>query len=333
MRTRLVLALALALGLAIGPAAGEDALVVYSARKEHLVKPLFDAFARETGVAVRSVTDREGPLLERLLVEGGATPADMLVTVDASSLWQAAEAGVLAPVHSEVLEREVPPHLRDPQGRWYALSLRARTVVYHTERVRPEELSTYEDLADPRWKRRLCLSSGRKTSNQSLVAAILNRLGEQATERVVRGWLANLGAEPFADDSEVLEAIAAGLCDLGLVNSYYYARYAETREGAKLAIFWLNQDTTGVHLNVSGAGVTAHARHPEAARRLLEWLAAPQGQSIFADLNMEYPANPLIAAASAVAAWGTFKADPLNLTDLGRLHAAAVTLMDRAGYR
>jgi iron(III) transport system substrate-binding protein len=253
--------------------------------------------------------------------------------VDAGNLWQAAEAGVLAAVRSAVLEQEVPAHLRDPQGRWYGLSVRARTLVYQTDRILPKDLSTYEDLAYSRWKGRLCLSSSGRVSNRSLVASLVHRLGEDATERVVRGWVANLAVAPFADDSEVLEGLAAGLCDVGLVNSYYYGRYAETQEGSKLAIFWPNQQTSGVQVNVSGAGVTAHAKHPKAALRLLEWLAAPEAQGIFASLNMEYPANPLIAPAPAVAAWGAFKPDPLNTAELGRFQSRAVALMDRAGYR
>lgn len=319
--------------VAMNGLAAADEVVVYSARKDHLVKPLFDAFTTETGVPVRFVTDKEGPLLERLKAEGPSTPADMLITVDAGNLWQAAEAGVLSPVRSETLDRNVPANLRDPEGRWYGLSVRARTLVYNTGRIGPAELSTYEDLASPKWKGRLCLRTSKKVYNQSLVAGMISRLGEDETERVVRGWVSNLAAEPFADDTKVLEALAVGLCDLGILNTYYYGSYMKDHPEAKLAIFWPSQASSGVHVNVSGAGLTRHAKHPQAAQRLLEWLSEPKAQAIFASLNLEYPVTPGVPVDPAVASWGTFRQDPLNVSELGRLQPRAVMVMDRAGYR
>lgn len=324
---------ALLLAIGVSGMATADEVVVYSARKDHLVKPLFDAFTAETGVRVRFITDKEGPLLERLKAEGPATPADMLITVDAGNLWQAVEAGVLAELSSPVLERNIPAHLRDPEGRWYGLSVRARTVVYNTGRVAPGDLSSYEDLGAPQWKGRLCLRTSKKVYNQSLVAALISRLGEPETERIVRGWVGNLAAEPFADDTKVLEALAVGLCDVGILNTYYYGNYMKDHPEAKLAIFWPNQATSGVHVNVSGAAVTRHAKSPQAAQRLLEWLSETKAQAIFGGLNLEYPVRADVPVDPAVAAWGTFKQDPLNVSDLGRLQARAVMLMDRAGYR
>ncbi len=323
----------LTLAVFAAPTLAADPVVVYSARKDHLVKPLFDAFTKETGIPVQFITDKEGPLLERLKAEGRNTSADMLITVDAGNLWAAAEAGVLAPVKSEALEKAIPANLRDPDGRWFGLSVRARTLVYHPDRVKPGELSTYEALADPQWKGRLCLRTSKKVYNQSLVAAMSHRLGEAETERVVRGWVANLAAEPFADDTKVLEALSAGVCDVGILNTYYYGRYVQDRPGEKLKIFWPNQQAGGVHVNVSGAGVTRHARHGESAQRLLEWLASPKAQGLFASLNLEYPASPAVAPDPVVAAWGTFKPDPMNVVEEGKLQAKAVMLMDRAGYR
>ena len=308
-------------------------VVVYSARNEQLIKPLFDAYTAKTGVGVRFITDKEGPLLARLQAEGANTPADLLVTVDAGNLWQAGEAGVLASVDSPVLEGNIPAQLRDPGDRWFGLSTRARPLVYSTERVKPSELVSYEDLADPKWKGRLCLRTSKKVYNQSLVAMMIARLGEAETARVVGGWVANLATEPFANDNQVMEAIDAGKCDVGIVNTYYFGRLAKERPGLKVAIAWPNQASSGVHVNVSGAGVTRHAKNPDEARRLLEWLSSADAQGLFASLNLEYPANPAIAPDPAVAAWGSFKADPANVADAGRLQAAAVMLMDRAGYR
>jgi iron(III) transport system substrate-binding protein len=211
--------------------------------------------------------------------------------------------------------------------------VRARTIVYSTERVKPEELSTYEDLASPKWKGRLCLRTSKKVYNQSLVAMMIARLGEAKTEQVVKGWVGNLATNVFSNDTKVMEAIAAGQCDVGIANTYYFGRLQKKRPDIALALFWPNQAESGVHVNISGAGVTAHAKHREAAVRLLEWLSSRDAQGMFASLNMEYPANPEVAPDPAVAAWGEFKGDTINVAEAGRLQTKAVMLMDRAGYR
>lgn len=308
-------------------------LIVYSERNESLIKPLFDAYTKETGVDIRFITDQAGPLLARLKAEGEGTPADLLITVDAGNLWLAANEGVLAPVRSEALAANIPAHLRDPDGRWYGLSVRARTIVYSTDRVSAGDLASYEDLASPKWKGRLCLRTSKKVYNQSLVAMMLERLGPQETERVVRGWVANLATAPFSNDTLLMEAIAAGQCDAGIVNTYYFGRLQRERPAIKLALFWPNQQGSGVHVNVSGAGVTRYAKHREEAIQLLEWLSTPEAQQFLAGLNLEYPANPAVKPDPAVAAWGSFKPDTVNVAVAGRRQAEAVMLMDRAGYR
>lgn len=310
-----------------------DEVVVYSARKEHLIKPLFDRYTDETGVSIRYITDKAGPLLQRLQAEGKRTPADMLITVDAGNLWHAAENDVLAEINSPVLDANVPANLRDPKGRWFGLSERARTIVYSTERVTPDQLSSYEDLADPKWKGRLCLRTSKKVYNQSLVATLIARHGEEKAEQIVRGWVANLAAVPFSNDTKAMEAVAAGQCDVTIVNTYYFGRLQQGQPDIKLALFWANQDSSGTHINVSGAGVTRHAKHPEAAQKLLEWLSSETAQAEFAGRNMEYPVNPEVAPDPRVSGWGSFKADELNVNEAGRLQAAAIRLMDRAGYR
>lgn len=310
-----------------------DEVVVYSARKEHLIKPLFDKYTEQTGVKIRYITDKEGPLLQRLKAEGKRTPADMLITVDAGNLWTAAESGVLAKVDSPVLEQHIPAHLRDPGNRWFGLSVRARTIAYATDRVKPGELSSYEDLADAKWKGRLCLRTSKKVYNQSLVATLIARHGEQQAQQIVEGWVANLAAPPFSNDTKALEAVAAGQCDVTIVNTYYFGRLQKKQPDINLALFWPNQDGSGVHVNVSGAGITAHAKHPQAARALLEWLSSEEAQRVFAAVNMEYPANPAVEPDPVVAAWGDFKADQLNVSEAGRLQTDAIKLMDRAGYR
>lgn len=315
-----------------------EEVIVYSARIESLIKPIFERYTAETGVKVRYIIDKEGPLMARLQAEGEMTPADLLLTVDAGNLWQAAQQDLLRPLDSPPLRAAIPPHLRDPQNRWFGLSVRARTIVYSTERVKPDELSTYEALAEPKWKNRLCLRTSKKVYNQSLVAMMMAELGAERTEQVVRGWVANLAAPPFADDNAVMTAIVAGRCDVGLVNTYYYGRLLRDDPQLKLALFWPNQDGQpgqlgGVHVNVSGAGVTRHAKHPQAAQKLLEWLAGAEAQSLFASLNLEYPVNAAAAVDPLVAAWGPFKPDPISVARAGEGQAAAVRLMDRAGYR
>ncbi len=330
---RLFVALMSLAAWAVSAAAGAQEIVVYSARNEQLIKPLFDAYTKKTGVRILFITDKEGPLLARLKAEGKNTPADLLLTVDAGNLWLAAKEGVLAPVDSPVLERNIPAHLRDPGKRWFGLSVRARTIVYSTERVKPASLSTYEDLADPKWKGRLCLRTSKKVYNQSLVAMMIARLGERKTEEIVRGWVANLATDVFPDDTSLIKAIVAGQCDVGIVNTYYFGRFKRDLPDAPVALFWPNQQDRGVHVNVSGAGVTAHAKHRAEAIRFLEWLSSEEAQNLFADANLEYPVNPRVQPHPIVAAWGRFKQDSLNVSEAGRLQAEAVKLMDRAGYQ
>ena len=308
-------------------------VVVYSARNEQLIKPLFDAYTQVTGVQIKFITDKEGALLQRLKAEGQNTPADMLITVDAGNLWEAAREELLKPVQSRVLNANVPAHLRDPGNQWFGLSVRARSIFYNNQKVKPADLSTYEDLGNAKWKGRVCLRSSKKVYNQSLVAMMIAEHGEAKTEQIVKSWVANLATEPFPDDTKMLEAIAAGQCDVGIANTYYFGRLMEKKAGLPLAIFWPNQQASGVHVNISGAGVVKYAKNEKEAVALLEWLSSAKAQNLFADVNMEYPVNPAIKSDPVVAAWGSFKQNPLNVAKAGELQAAAVRLMDRAGYR
>lgn len=332
--TRLLAPLVLA--AAALPAFAED-VVVYSARNEQLIKPLFDAYTRATGVQVKFITDKEGPLMARLKAEGKNTPADVLLTVDAGNLWQASEEGLLRPIRSNVLQANVPAHLRDPDNEWFGLSVRARTMIYNTAKAKPSELSTYEDLAGPKWKGRLCLRTSKKVYNQSLVAMMIYEYGEDKTENMVEGWVRNLATSPFPDDTKAMEAVAAGQCDVTIVNTYYYGRLMEKQPNLPLGIFWPNQalknKAAGVHVNISGAGVTRHAKNPAGAQKLIEWLSSDQAQNLFADVNLEYPVNPKVAPDKTVAAWGGFKQNLINVKEAGSLQAKAVKLMDRAGYK
>ena len=310
-----------------------EPVVVYSARAEQLIKPIFDAYTAETGVPIQYTTDSEQPLIQKLLAEGQTTPADLLLTVDAGNLWYAAEQGALRPTYSDVLEANIPEHLRDPDDQWFGLSVRARTIVYDTRSVTPDELTDYAGLADEKWRGKLCLRTSEKVYNQSLVAMLIAELGEQTAERIVRGWVANLATDVFSNDTQLLEAIAAGQCAVGVVNTYYFGRLQKDNPEIPIGVFWPSAETGGVHVNVSGAGVTRHADNAEGAQALLIWMSSPAAQNLFGGENMEYPANQAVAPHPLVAAWGPFDASPSNVAQAGIYQADAVKLMDRAGYR
>ncbi|WP_181880893.1 extracellular solute-binding protein [Crenobacter cavernae] len=318
---------------AISGSAFAEEVVIYSSRGEQLIKPILDVYKKETGVDVKLVSDKEGPLMERLRAEGSNTPADILMTVDAGNLWQASNMGLLKAVKSPTLNANIPVHLRDPKNEWFGLSVRARTLFYNTQKVKPGQLSSYEDLADPKWKGKLCLRTSKKVYNQSLVAMFLAEYGPVKTERIVKGWMDNLATDVFPDDTKMLEAIAAGQCEVGIANTYYYGRLMKKTPNLPVGLFWANQNGKGSHVNVSGAGVTRYAKNEKGAVKLLEWLSSAKAQNLYADVDMEYPVNTKVKPAPEVAAWGPFKSSLINVSNAGTRQADAVKLMDRVGYK
>jgi iron(III) transport system substrate-binding protein len=317
---------------AAGAASASDEVVVYSARSHYGSEPAIEAFTKRTRIRVKIFGGNSSELYERLRAEGDKSPADVLLTVDAGNLWNAARAGLLARVDSPELQANIPAHLRDPESRWFALTVRARTIVYNTKRVKPEELSTYEALGDPRWKGRLCLRSSGYIYNQSFLATLIKRQGEPRVEGMVRGWVAN-SPTLINSDTKIIEAVAAGQCDVALVNTYYLGKMVAKDPALPVAPFWANQQTTGTHVNISGAGVTAQAPHRASAIKLIELLSGPEAQQMFADANFEYPANPQAGVNPVIAKWGKFKQDDVNVAAAGELQAAATRLADRAGYK
>lgn len=313
--------------------ASDQVVTIYSSRNEQLIKPLLDKYTEETGVKIELVTDKTGPLMARLEAEGKNTPADMLLTVDAGNLWQAAEQGLLQPVASTVLETNVPAKYRDPKGMWTGLSLRARTIFYDPSKVDAAQLSTYADLADPKWKGKLCLRSSKAVYNQSLVASMIENLGAEKTEQVIRGWVANLATDAFSDDTSMLEAIASGQCEVGIANSYYYGRLLDEKPNFPVKIFWANQDTTGTHVNISGAGVIANSDNPDGALKLMEWLSSDEAQGIYASSDKEYPVKEGIDESELLRSWGPFKQDAISVQKFGALQTQAIQMMDKAGYK
>ncbi len=310
----------------------ESSLVVYSARNEQLIKPVFDLYEQETGIHIDFVTDKAEVLMQRLVAEGKNSPADLLITVDAGNLWHAAKEGLFQAAESVALEANIPEHLRDREKQWFGISVRARTIVYDPAAVSRDELVNYFDLAQPKWKGRLCLRTSKKVYNQSLVAMLIAQYGEQETEAVVRSWVDNLATDVFSDDTRLMEAILAGQCQLGVVNSYYFGRLQKAQPDLRLALFWPAASDGGVHVNVAGAGITRFAPHREKAVAFLEWLSQPTAQAVFANVDMEFPANPAIDPDPLVAAWGALEASPVDVVSAGELQADAVRLMDRAGY-
>ena len=308
-------------------------ITIYSSRNEQLIKPLLDRYTKETGVNIELVTDKSGPLMARLQAEGKNTPADMLLTVDAGNLWQAAEQGLLQPVASTVLEANVPAKYRDPKGQWTGLSLRARTIMYDPSKVSADQLSTYADLADPKWKGKLCLRTSNSVYNQSLVASMIENLGEEKTEAVIRGWVDNLATDVFSDDTSMLKAIAAGQCEVGLSNSYYYGRLLDEQPNFPVKVFWANQGTTGTHVNISGAGVVTGSDNPDGALKLMEWLSSDKAQGLYASSDKEYPVKEGVDESEMLRSWGEFKKDDINVQKFGERQTQAIQMMDKAGYK
>jgi iron(III) transport system substrate-binding protein len=310
-----------------------EPLVIYSAQKEPSLRPLLDRYTAQTGVEVQLLVDQGPVLVERMAAEGDNTRADLLLTVDAGNLWQAAQRGLLAKLDSELLQARVPSNLRDADDRWFAISRRVRGIVYSTARVKPEQLSTYAALAEAQWKGRLCLRTSKNVYNQSLVAMRIASMGEAPAEAMVRGWIANLATAPLSDDTLTAQAIAGGECDVGLVNMYYVARLKRAQPDLPVTMFWPDQAADGAHQNICGAGVARHARNPAGAQALLEWLTEVDTQREISKLNLEFPVNAEAPADPLLIAFGPLKSDATDLSEAGRLQPEAVRLMDRAGWR
>ena len=311
----------------------ENYVNVYSSRIEKLIKPAFDLFTKETGIKVNFTTASEAELIERLKAEEKYTKADMLITVDAGNLWIAAKNNLLQPVKSDILNSNIPSSLRDPLGQWYGLTVRSRTIVYSSERVTKSELSTYEDLGNPKWKNRLCLRTSKKVYNKSLIASMIKSLGQKKTEQIVSGWMKN-DPKIYPKDSSLLNAIVAGKCDVGIVNTYYLGRQIVKNPKYPVTLFWANQKGRGVHVNISGAGVTKYAKRKNNSLKLLEFLSSKKAQNLFADNNLEYPANQNVKPSEQLIKWwGSFKQDQVNVASAGELQKDAVFLMTTLGYK
>jgi iron(III) transport system substrate-binding protein len=323
------------------PAFAQDQVLnVYSSRHYQTDEALYANFTKQTGIKINRIEAAEDPLIERIRSEGERSPADVLITVDAGRLWRAEQLGMFQPVKSAVLDARIPESFREPNGRWYGFSLRARVIAYNKAKVQPGEIATYEELADPKWKGRVCMRSSSNIYNLSLMGALIDNLGEQKAEAWARGVHANLAQQPKGGDTDQLKAVAAGACDVTISNQYYYARLARSSKpddkevAAKLAIVFPNQKTTGTHVNISGAGVMKNAPHREAAVKFLEYLASDEAQRYFAEGNNEWPVVPSVKPDNPVlASFGEFKRDRINVAVFGRNQPSSQKIYDRVAWK
>ena len=315
-----------------------DELNLYSYRQPFLIQPLMDAFTEETGTTVNSVYAKKG-MLERIKSEGPNSPADLVLTVDIGRLNDMVEAGVLAETSSKVLEQQIPAHLRDPQGRWYGLTQRSRVIYASRDRIPVDETFTYESLADPKYKGLICIRSGKHVYNVSLIASMIAHHGEAQTRKWLEGVKANLARKPQGNDRAQAKAIFEGQCDIGIGNTYYYGKMAtnskkpEQKRWAKaIRVVFPNQNDRGAHMNISGAGVLKSSKNKAAAIRLIEFLASPKAQTIYAQQNFEYPVINGVPLDSVTAELGNFKPDTISLTEVAKHRAAASKLVDAVGF-
>lgn len=312
---------------------------LYSHRHYDVDQKLYDQFYSETGIKVNVIKAGADELLERIKNEGPNSPADILLTVDAGRLYKAQDLGLLQSVTSTVLTESVPAHLRHPDGYWFGLTKRARVIAYHIDRVDPSELSTYENLTDPKWERRIVVRSSSNIYNQSLMASMIAANGKAAAGHWAEGIVANMARNPKGNDRDQVKAVASGQADLAIINTYYLGKLLnssdpeEVSAGEQIALFFPNQDDRGTHINVSGAGVTAHAPNKENAILLLEFLTSIEAQTIYAQENYEYPVREDVEPSELVASWGDFKEDRTNMDLLGQLNVEAVIEFDKAGWK
>ena len=312
-------------------ASGDDKVVrVYSGR-HYGVESAFDKFGKDSGIKVQYLFGSDADLRERLKTEGDDTLADVYLTVDVANLALAANADLLRPLKTPMLDQAIPASYRDSEDRWIGLAVRARTIIYNPDKVNPAELSTYAALGDPKWRGRLCLRNSTATYTQSLVASLIAHDGYEGAKKIVKSWVDNRPTF-INSDPEIVRTVGAGACDVAIVNHYYFVQELIKKPDLKVKLFWADQAGRGTHVNLSGAGVTKHADDPELAQRFIEWLAT-DGQQIFISTSEEFPANPAVQPTEQVKALGSFKADEVEAAKVGDLNADSIRLMDEVGYK
>ena len=327
------ISLLLSLFIIFSCAKDSSELTVYTSRQPQLIEPIVEQFTNETGIKVNLLSGNAQELMERIDIEGEDSPADIFMTVDAGVLWQAAERDILAKIDSEILNENIPAHLRDSKNEWFGLSKRARTIVFSSDQFKDNDFSTYEDLADPKWKGKLCLRTSKKVYNRSLIASMIDAYGFDKSKEVVSGWVSNLATEVFSNDTNALKAVSSGQCGVTIVNTYYLARLLDDPEYNNLSLFWANQSDRGVHVNISGAGVVKTSKNKKNAVLFLEYLSSNRAQDFYASANKEYPVLIGAKIDESIENWGSFKEHTINVSKLGSLQKEAVFLAQEVGYK
>ncbi len=333
------------LSLQASLAFASDALTVYTSRGEELIQPLLEQFSQETGIEVQMLSDKAPKLIARLQSEGEASPADVFLPADVSNLEGAAQKGLLAPIQSDILNNNIPAKYRDDENMWYGLGKRARVIIYNLETVNPaQDLSTYENLADPKWQGEILVRTSSHPYNLSLIAAMIEEDGEEATEKWVEGIVSNLARNPQGGDRDQIKAVAAGEGKIAIANSYYYAlmknsNIPEEKQAADATgIYFPNQNAaegelSGTHINLSGAGVVAHSDQKADAQKLIEFLSSAKVQKLYAEFNQEYPVNPEATPSETLQSFGTFKEDETPLASFAGNIDKALQMTDRSGWK
>lgn len=335
---RILLAVSVLATCISGYVAAKD-VNVYSARKEELIKPLLDKFEAAQNVKVNLVTGKADALISRMASEGELSPVDVILTTDVGRLYRAKDMGLTQAISSDVLDSKIPKNLKDSEGYWYGLTMRARPVMYHPDRVDEKELSGILQLADKNWKGRVCIRSSGNIYNQSMIAAMSVKFGEDKVQQWANDFVKNFARKPKGGDRDQIKAVAAGQCDIAIANTYYLGgMLADTNSdnykiASQLKVFWPDQDATGAHINISGAAVAKHAPNSEMAVKLVEFLASDASQKWYAKNNHEYPVVKGVPVSELLQGFGEFKAESVALEKVGKLNGAAVKLMDRAGWQ
>jgi iron(III) transport system substrate-binding protein len=344
MFVRTLIAGALLASIPLAAAAQEKVVNLYSARHYQTDEALYDGFTKATGIKINRVDGDDAGILARLKSEGAASPADVVLLVDAARLWRGETDGIFQPVKSAVLEQRIPANLQSKDGdkgsQWFGFSTRARVIVYNKQTVKPEDVDTYEALGDPKNKGKLCTRSGSHPYNVSLFGALYEHLGEAKTEVLLKGMVANLARQPVGGDTDQIKGVASGECGVAISNSYYLARMMKSSKPEdvammqKVGLVWPNQKTFGTHVNIAGAGVARHAPHKAAAIQFLEYLSGDDAQRYFAEGNNEWPAVKSVKTTNPVLeAMGPFKAEVIPVSSVGRHQQKVLQLLDKVGYK
>lgn len=303
-----------------------------SARQEYLIKPILEEFTKDTGIKVNYTISFGNIMVNMIKLEAEDSEIDAYIANDAGDLYNLQQNGILQPIRSEILERNIPSHLRDPSKQWYGISMRVRSLVYNSKTVNPILLKDYESIGEPRWTNKLSLRTSKKVYNKSMVAMMIAHYGYEKTKKILTSWVNNLSIKPLNDDIKVIKSILENKAEIGIVNSYYLAKLLKDIPNIPIKMAFLGDENGRVHINISGIGVTRYAKRKQNAIKLIEWLSSKKGQQLFANINMEYPVNKRVKAHKILQDWGKFKQMKINVKKAGELRREAIRLMKEVSY-